>query len=57
MLLDEATSALDRLNEQTIQKTLDDISVDRTTITIAHRLTTIQNADIIYVIDKGVCVE
>mgnify|MGYP000879381875 CR=1 FL=1 len=57
LLLDEATSALDRKNEHEIQKTLDDIAEGRTSIVIAHRLTTIQNADRIFVFDKGVIVE
>lgn len=54
LLLDEATSALDRKNEKLIQKTLDKISTSRTTISIAHRTKTIMNADIIYVLNKGV---
>ncbi|KAL4426347.1 hypothetical protein ABPG74_006285 [Tetrahymena malaccensis] len=57
LLLDEATSALDRKNEAMIQKTLDEISKGRTTIVIAHRLTTIKNADEILVIDHGKLVE
>ena len=57
LLLDEATSALDRKNEHEIQKTLDDIAEGRTSIVIAHRLTTIQNADCIFVFDKGIIVE
>ena len=57
LLLDEATSALDRKNEMEIQKTLDEISEGRTTIVIAHRLTTIINADHIVVIDQGQVVE
>ena len=57
LLLDEATSALDRKNEIEIQKTLDQISVGRTTIVIAHRLTTIQNADQILVFRQGKIVE
>jgi len=57
LLLDEATSALDRKNEMEIQKTLDEISEGRTTIVIAHRLTTIINADHIIVFDQGKIVE
>jgi len=57
LLLDEATSALDRKNEIEIQKTLDEIAEGRTTITIAHRLTTVQNADRIIVFDQGKIVE
>ncbi len=53
ILLDEATSALDRKNERLIQNTLDKISHERTTLTVAHRVKTIMGADIIYVIDKG----
>jgi len=55
--LDEATSALDRTNELSIQKTLDEVAKGRTTIVIAHRLTTVQNSDKIIVIDKGVLAE
>jgi len=57
LLLDEATSALDRKNEIEIQKTLDKISEGRTTVVIAHRLTTIQNADHIIVFENGNVVE
>jgi len=57
LLLDEATSALDRKNEAEIQKTLDEISQGRTTIVIAHRLSTVMNADHIIVFDKGNIVE
>jgi ATP-binding cassette subfamily B protein len=49
--LDEATSALDRKSERIIQKTLDKISEGRTTISIAHRLKTIENSDCIFVLD------
>jgi ABC-type bacteriocin/lantibiotic exporter with double-glycine peptidase domain len=44
---------LDRKNERLIQSTLDKISNERTTMTIAHRAKTIMNADIIYVLNKG----
>ena len=57
LLLDEATSALDRKNEIEIQKTLDEISQNRTTIVIAHRLSTIRNSDLIIVFDGGHIVE
>jgi ATP-binding cassette subfamily B (MDR/TAP) protein 1 len=53
LLLDESTSALDRKNEKLIQDALDEFSLNRTVITIAHRLTTIQNSDCIFVLDKG----
>ncbi|CAF4809730.1 unnamed protein product, partial [Rotaria socialis] len=57
LLLDEATSALDNNNEKIVQETLDRACKGRTTIVIAHRLTTIRNADQIYVFDKGNVVE
>ena len=53
LILDEATSALDNATEIQIQKALDELSVGRTTIVVAHRLSTIRNADKIAVIDKG----
>lgn len=52
LILDEATSALDNESERCIQKSLEELSKDRTTITIAHRLSTIQNADEIIVITE-----
>ncbi len=57
LLLDEATSALDRKSEAIVQEALEKISHGRTTIVIAHRLTTIRNADTIVVLDKGVIAE
>ena len=51
LLCDEATSALDNESERHIQKSLEELSRNRTTITIAHRLSTIRNADEIIVID------
>lgn len=57
LLLDEATSALDTRTEQEIQATLDRISRDKTTLVIAHRLSTVMNADVIHVLDKGKVVE
>ena len=53
LLLDESTSALDRKNEREIQETLDHFSKNRTTVTIAHRLATIKNSDLIYCLQDG----
>jgi len=52
LILDEATSALDNVTEALIQKSLDKLCQGRTTIVVAHRLTTVMNADEILVIDK-----
>jgi len=57
LLLDEATSALDSEAERQVQSALKTLIRGRTTLVIAHRLSTVQFADLIYVIDRGVLVE
>jgi ATP-binding cassette subfamily B protein len=57
LLFDEATSALDTHTEREIQKSLDDVSANRTTLVIAHRLSTVVNADEIIVLDEGRIIE
>lgn len=57
LLLDEATSALDTTNETLVQKALDKVMDGRTTLVIAHRLSTVVNADRILVFDRGALVE
>ena len=55
LVLDEATSALDNESEHYIQQSLQELAKGRTTFTIAHRLTTINNADMIWVLtEKGI---
>ena len=57
LLLDEATATLDNRSEKTVQMALDSASLGRTTLVVAHRLTTIRDADCILVINKGTIVE
>ncbi|KAH0867278.1 hypothetical protein HID58_074300 [Brassica napus] len=57
LLLDEATSALDAESERVVQDALDQVMVNRTTIVVAHRLSTIKNADVIAVVKNGVIAE
>jgi ATP-binding cassette subfamily B protein len=57
LILDEATSAVDNETEAAIQRSLERITIERTTIAIAHRLSTVRNADCIYVMEQGNIVE
>jgi ATP-binding cassette subfamily B protein len=57
LILDEATSALDSVSERVVQDALDTAAHGRTTIAIAHRLSTVINADVIFVVDDGRIVE
>ncbi|KAK3158165.1 hypothetical protein QOZ80_2AG0133700 [Eleusine coracana subsp. coracana] len=57
LLLDEATSALDGPSEKAVQEALDRLMVSRTSVVVAHRLSTIQNCDVIAVLEKGNVVE
>jgi ABC-type multidrug transport system fused ATPase/permease subunit len=53
LILDEATSHLDAVNEQAVRRALDRLQADRTTIVIAHRLSTVRDADLIVVLEQG----
>jgi ABC-type multidrug transport system fused ATPase/permease subunit len=57
LVLDEATSALDNKTEKLIQRALDKLTKWRTSIVIAHRLSTVQNADKIFMLENGEIVE
>jgi ABC transporter fused permease/ATP-binding protein len=57
LILDEATSSLDSASEQQVQEALENLMKNRTSFVIAHRLSTVRNADKIYVLDKGQIVE
>jgi len=57
IILDEATSALDSVSERQIQDAINNLSAGHTTFIVAHRLSTIKNADKIAVIKDGKCVE
>ena len=57
IIFDEATSALDSATEKEIQTAIENLTADRTTFIVAHRLSTIKNADKIAVMDGGKCVE
>ena len=57
IIFDEATSALDSVTESEIQKAIENLTENRTTFIVAHRLSTIKNADKIAVVDSGRCVE
>ncbi len=57
LIFDEATSSLDTTSEKYIQDAMDRLSVNRTTLIIAHRLSTVRNSDLIYVLKDGVVVE
>jgi ABC-type multidrug transport system fused ATPase/permease subunit len=57
LILDEATSALDYESESLVQEALENLALDRTTLTIAHRLSTVRQADRIVVLKAGQIVE
>ena len=57
LLLDEATSALDAESEHLVQEAIERAMINRTVLVIAHRLSTVRNADLVIVIDQGTIVE
>jgi ABC-type multidrug transport system fused ATPase/permease subunit len=57
LLLDEATSALDKNSESIVNEALDKAMKDRTSVVVAHRLSTIQNSDLIFYLEKGEIIE
>jgi len=57
LILDEATSALDTESERMVQQALASLMLNRTTLVVAHRLSTIEGADLILVMDQGRIVE
>ena len=57
MILDEATSSIDTRTEKLVQEGMDKIMHGRTVFVIAHRLSTVQNSDVILVLDKGNVIE
>ena len=57
LLLDEATSALDKESEIAVQKSIEELQKGRTSIAVAHRLSTIEGSDIIFVLESGKIVE
>jgi ABC-type multidrug transport system fused ATPase/permease subunit len=57
LILDEATSALDSISEQEVLEVINDLKKKVTIVIVAHRLSTVRNADIIYVLDRGKIVE
>ena len=57
LLLDEATSSLDNITEQNIQRSINILMKEKTSLIIAHRLTTIEDSDLIYVLDRGKIIE
>lgn len=57
LILDEATSALDTASERLVQEALSNVMLNRTTIIVAHRLSTIKNADVIVVLERGKIVQ